>query len=99
MNSIIIDILFNNKAKFKKVYQNLIINENFEFINIKSNKLYIIIKYIIKKCLWYLYIFKINNNYKEYFEIKIIYHEYNYLSIQYFNYYQAFSIKIKKNDF
>ena len=51
LNLIIIDILFNNKVKLKKVYQNLIINKNFEFINIKLNKLYIIIKYIIKEYL------------------------------------------------
>ena len=51
LNSIAIDILFNNKAKLKKVYQNLAINENFEFTSIKLNKSYMTIKYITEKCL------------------------------------------------
>ena len=51
LNSIAVGALFNNKAELKKVYQNLAINENFEFTNIKLNKSCMTIKYITEKCL------------------------------------------------
>ena len=82
LNPIAVGVLFNNKVEFKKVYQSLVISENFEFINIKLDKSRMIIKCITEGCSWRLYASKISDIYEGYFEIKIMYDEYNCLNIQ-----------------